>query len=521
MADLVPIRRALISVSDKTDLVPFARALESRGITIISTGGTARVLSEAGVNVVSIEDVTGFPEIMDGRVKTLHPKVHGGLLALRDVESHRDAMAQHDIEPIDLVCVNLYPFERTLHQGDATREDIIEQIDIGGPSMIRSAAKNHESVVVVTSASQYDRVVTELSANDGCTTSSLRTDLAAAAFSRTAEYDAIIAGWMHRKQAEVRPDQFRLNVTKVMDLRYGENPHQQASLYRDPASRGPTVVNADRLHGKPLSYNNLRDAAAALALVREFDTPAAAFIKHMNPCGLATAETLADATSRAYDGDPMAAFGGIVACNTTMDRETASFLAEGKKFLEVIVATAFDDVALETLRSRWANVRILAVGDHSTTAFRKFEVVSIPGGLLIQDQDLRKAAPKQWRHAAGPAPSEEQLRDAAVVWTACKHLKSNAVAIGGNGMLYGGGTGQVDRVTACRLATDKAGDRAKGAIAASDGFFPFPDGPEILIDAGITCIVQPGGSKRDEETFALCDERNVTCMVTGVRHFRH
>ncbi len=521
MTDQVPIRRALISVSDKTDLIPFARVLARRGVQIISTGGTARAIAEAGIAVTAVSDITGFPEIMDGRVKTLHPAVHGALLARRDQPQHVQAMNEHGIEAIDLVCINLYPFARTIRRDDMTFEEAIENIDIGGPAMIRSAAKNHQFVTVITSPDQYDRVANELENHDGATTRQLRADLAAAAFSRTAEYDAMIAAWMNRRQVGTFPDQLRISFTKVSDLRYGENPHQQAALYRDPASRGPSIVNADLLHGKALSYNNVGDSAAALLLVREFSQSAAAVIKHANPCGAAVAGSLADAFIAAYEGDPLAAFGGIVAFNRTVDEATARHVVDGQKFFEVIIAPAFEPAAREMLAQRWANVRLLAVGDHTPTTDRKIEMRSIPGGLLVQDQDRRKAQPETWQHAAGPAPSAALLADAAVVWTIAKHLKSNAIAVGGRGCLYGAGAGQMDRVASCRLAVGKAGERAKGAIAASDAFFPFPDGPQVLIDAGVTCIVHPGGSKRDQETIDLCQKRGVTCLLTGVRHFRH
>ena len=522
MPDLVPIRRALLSVSDKTDLVPFATALARRGVALVSTGGTAKALAGAGLPVANVSEVTGFPEIMDGRVKTLHPSVHGALLARRDVPGHVEAMARHGIEPIDLVCISLYPFEKTMRRPEASRAEIIEQIDIGGPAMIRSAAKNHEFVTVVTSPTQYDRVLNELNAHDGATTLALRADLAASAFSRTAEYDATIAAWMHRRQSQAFPNQLRLSLTKAVDLRYGENPHQQAALYRDPASRGPSVVNADLLHGKPLSYNNINDAAAALALVREFaEGPACAIVKHTNPCGAAVGATLTEAFDKAYSGDDLAAYGGIVAFNRPLDLETARRVVEGQKFFEVVVATDYEIAALDLVKERWANVRLLAVGEHAPSPDRKLEFRSVPGGMLVQDQDRQKAAPAVWRHAAGPAPSTDRLDDAAVVWTIVKHLKSNAVAVGGDGQLYGAGAGQMDRVTACRLAVQKAGERARGAIAASDAFFPFADGPQALIDAGVTCIVHPGGSKRDQDTVDLCRQRGVTLLLTEVRHFRH
>ncbi|MBX3353723.1 MAG: bifunctional phosphoribosylaminoimidazolecarboxamide formyltransferase/IMP cyclohydrolase [Phycisphaeraceae bacterium] len=533
MPDLVPIRRALVSVSDKTDLIPFAKALAARGVEIISTGGTARALAEAGIAVVPIDKVTGFPEIMDGRVKTLHPKVHGALLAVREDPAHAKAMAEHAIAPIDLVCVNLYPFERVVSDPKVSQHDAIENIDIGGPSMLRSAAKNFQYVTVVPNPRHYDRIISELDANDGATTLNTRAELAAAVFARTAEYDAAIAAFLGRRAPGGFPDALRMAFTKVEDLRYGENPHQDASLYRDPSSTGPTIVNARQLHGKQLSYNNIADASAALELVKDLrrldDTRiGASIIKHKNPCGAGVASTARDAVEVALKGDPVAAYGGILALNRAMDEDAARFLVQEAVFLEVIVAAEFDEGALSLLRDKWANVRLLATGERAGSSARKLDMRSIPGGMLVQDRDSRLASPEQWTHAAGPEPTAERLLQAGVVWTICKHLMSNAVAIGGVEIdrprlvrLFGAGAGQMDRMTSCRLAVEKAGDLAQGAIASSDAFFPFKDGPQILIDAGVTMLVHPGGSKRDDETFSLCAERGVTCMTTGVRHFRH
>ncbi|TVQ32240.1 MAG: bifunctional phosphoribosylaminoimidazolecarboxamide formyltransferase/IMP cyclohydrolase PurH [Phycisphaeraceae bacterium] len=533
MVDLIPIKRAILSVNDKTDLAPFAKALVGRGVEIISTGGTARALEEAGVPVTHIDAITGFPEIMDGRVKTLHPKVHGALLAVRDNPDHQRAMQEHDIAPIDLVCVNLYPFERAVAEPDIEQREAIEMIDIGGPSMIRSAAKNFDSVTVVTSPRQYDRVINDLEANDGATSWRLRASLAASAFGRTAEYDAAIASYLGRRSPGGFPEIMRISYMKVEELRYGENPHQDAALYRDPASTGPTIVNATQLHGRTLSYNNIGDASAALEVVKDLrrgvpDQVGAAIVKHLNTCGAAIGPAARDAVDSALAGDPLAAYGGILAVNREFDAPAAERLCEKGVFLEVVIASSFTDDALEILRANSANMRLLAVGDRKGSSARKLDFRSIPGGLLLQDRDTRTASTEQWRHAAGPAPAPERLVEAAFVWTIVKHLGSNALAIGGadasrNGVvrLFGVGAGQMDRVTACRLAVEKAGDRARGAIGASDAFFPFPDGPEILISAGVDLIVHPGGSKRDDETFALCEQRGVTCLVTGVRHFRH
>ena len=526
----VTVRRALLSVSDKTDLVPFARALESHGIEIISTGGTAKALADAGLTVIPIEEVTGFPEMMDGRVKTLHPAIHGALLGRRNVDSHVDAMKEHGISPIDLVCVNLYPFERTLND-DLSREEAIELIDIGGPSMIRSAAKNLESVAVVTNPSQYDRVADELARHDGATTLELRQDLAAAAFSRTAEYDAMISAWMCGRQATSFPPLFRISQTQHSQLRYGENPHQEAAVYLNPAESGANVVAAELLHGKPLSYNNLNDASAALELVRELakvfpSKVATAVIKHTNPCGCAIADTPCEAFERAYAGDPLAAFGGILATSGTVDRATAESIAADQKFFEVIVAPQFDELARAVLSERWKNVRLLATGDlvdHDRLS--SIEYRSIPGGLLAQQRDQSLADPGRWTRAAGPTMDQQQLESAAFLWMVAKHLKSNAIAIGADHRLFGAGAGQMDRVAASRIATEKNGSKKNETgtffIAASDGFFPFPDGPQLLIDAGIRGIIQPGGSKRDDEVIKVCNDHNVAMYFTGRRHFKH
>jgi phosphoribosylaminoimidazolecarboxamide formyltransferase/IMP cyclohydrolase len=529
MSHPVAIRRALLSVSDKTDLIPFARRLDQLGVQIISTGGTAAALAAAGIAVTPIQDVTGFPEMMDGRVKTLHPAVHGALLALRDNDEHIAAMREHGITPIDLVCINLYPFERTVRESDVTEAEAIEQIDIGGPAMIRSSAKNHRFVTVVTDPGQYDRVVSELNANEGSTTIEMRRELAAAAFTRTAEYDTAISAWMSSQKPKAFPAMLRLVYAHKRDLRYGENPHQAAALYADPTFGEANVVSADVLHGKPLSYNNINDAAAALELVRDLtllarDRVAAAVIKHTNPCGAAVADDPADAFERAYAGDPMAAYGGILALSRPVTSDVASCITDGQKFFEVIVAPAFDDDALERLSERWANVRLLVTAGIDAERRRGMSYRSVPGGLLAQERDTQPAETTTWRHAAGPEPDQALIESAAVLWTIVKHVTSNAITIGANGQLLGAGAGQMDRVASCRIAVEKAGERIgedRPIIAASDAFFPFDDGPRLLIDAGVRCIVHPGGSKRDQDTLDLCDERGVTCLLTGVRHFRH
>jgi phosphoribosylaminoimidazolecarboxamide formyltransferase/IMP cyclohydrolase len=544
MSGLISIRRALISVSDKTDLVAFARGLTEFDVEIISTGGTAAALTSAGIKVVPIDQVTGFPEMMDGRVKTLHPSIHGALLGRRDIPAHLQAMQDHHITPIDLVCVNLYPFERTVLAGGGggavSFDDAMEQIDIGGPAMLRSAAKNFQFVTVVTSIEQYDRVINEMREHEGATSYELRRDFAAAAFMRTAEYDTAISAWMGTRREEAFPAMLRMSYARQFDLRYGENPHQHAAAYRNPASAEPSVVSAEVLHGKELSYNNLHDGAAALELVQELnelfpapDFAAACIIKHTNACGAAIAWNLADAFDLAYASDPLAAYGGILAVNQPINESCAQRICQGQKFLEVIIAptikgaSAFDDAATRLLAQRWANVRLLAVNGIKHTSQRKINYKSIPGGMLVQERDMKLADVGEWRHVAGPPPNEAVLRDGAFAWTIAKHLKSNAVAIAHNGQLLGGGMGQVDRVTACRLAVERAAPHLRvrsntiHPVAASDAFFPFPDGPKLLIDAGVKSIIHPGGSKRDPETIDLCNQRGVTCLITGVRHFRH
>ena len=524
------IRRALLSVSDKTDLVPFAKALVEFGVELVSTGGTAAALQAAGVPVIPIEKLTGFPEILDGRVKTLHPAVHGGLLYRRDDAKHVEQVTKHHIQAIDLVCVNLYPFERTIRKEGVSDEEAIEQIDIGGPSMLRSAAKNFSHVTVVTAVSQYDRVIHEMRATEGCTSLQLRREFAAAVFSRTAEYDAAIAAWMGHSAGEDLPNLLRLTYVAHQDLRYGENPHQRAAVYRDPTSNEPSVVTAQLLAGKPLSYNNILDASAALELVQDLrdlfpGDIAACVVKHTNACGAAVAGSAREAFAKAYAGDPLAAFGGIVAVAGAIDRSAAEAIVEGEKFLEVIVAERFEEDAATLLSERWKNARLLAVGPLRPMAAKSISFRSVPGGLLAQERDTRPTRDNEMRLAAGPAPSEATKADAAFLMTIAKHLKSNAVCVGADRQLLGAGAGQMDRVAACRNAIEKAGTRITSArtpaVAASDAFFPFDDGPKLLLDAGVRCLIHPGGSKRDEDTFALCTARQASCLVTGVRHFRH
>ncbi len=535
---LVPVRRALISVSDKTDLIPFAAALIERGVEILSTGGTALALEDAGIPTTAVESVTGFPEIMAGRIKTLHPLIHGGLLARRDDAGDRRAMERHGIRAIDLVCVSLYPFQETARRTPAPEPDeIIEQIDIGGPAMIRSAAKNAAWVTVVTSRDQYRGVIDELAKHGGATTGELRRRLAGDAFARTAAYDAAIASWMSTSAssdsggvsgAEL-PARLTLSMPRLRSLRYGENPHQRAALYRDEAQDDGVAGAMTVGEGRELSYNNLLDAEAALELVDDLERiqpgrTAAAIIKHTSACGACCAADAAEAFAAAWEGDPVAAYGGILALGRPIDEAAARRIAAGgQTFLEVIVAPRFELGAARILAARWKNVRLLAVGDRPAKGLQGgLRYRSIPGGMLVQDADALVADPAAWTRAAGPAPSAAVLATAAFAWTAAKHLRSNAIAIADDLRLVGAGSGQVDRLAACRHAVEKSAGRiGPGSVAASDAFFPFPDGPSLLVEAGVRCLVHPGGSRRDADTFSMCEARGVTCLVTGVRHFRH
>lgn len=537
MEDLIPVRRAILSVSDKAGIVEFARSLEALGVEIISTGGTARALSDAGIQVRSVEELTGFPEMMDGRVKTLHPAVHGGLLAIRTDQDHVRAMQEHAIDPIDLICINLYPFEATVAKPGVTDEEAIEQIDIGGPSMIRSGAKNHRFVAVATDPSQYEPIIRELREHSGKTTLALRRSLARSAFERTSAYDSAIASYMlgngDADHSETLPQRLTLTLDRVGLLRYGENPHQHGATYREAGASlsANSLVDAQPLHGKALSYNNLNDAQGAVSLAVDLlrfapERTSAVVVKHTNPCGACIGADTLGAIEHALAGDPMAAYGGILATSGTIDDRCAARLCEQGVFLEVVISADYTPEALARLRERWANLRLLAIGHFADVRMPRRMFRSVSGGMLVQTPDDAPVDVAGWEHRAGPAPDADAMRCAGGVWLMCKHLTSNAIAIGcgadgGSVMLFGAGAGQMDRVSACRNAIDKAGERARGAIAASDAFFPFPDAPELLIDAGVSMIVHPGGSKRDEETFRLCEQRGVTCLTTGTRHFRH
>jgi phosphoribosylaminoimidazolecarboxamide formyltransferase / IMP cyclohydrolase len=468
--------------------------------------------------------VTGFPEMMDGRVKTLHPKVHGGLLALRDDPGHAASMKAHGIEGIDLLCVNLYPFTQTVAKPGVSLEEAIENIDIGGPAMVRSGSKNHRYVTVVTDPGRYADVLQDLREHSGSSSAGLRFAQAQRAFAHTAAYDAAIATYLGGKMAgaDDLPETMSLNLTRKQPLRYGENPHQKAALYVDGGASAPgygSVAFAKQLHGKELSYINLLDADGALAAVREFDRPAACIVKHTTPCGCAVAGDIGTAFTRAFAGDPLAAFGGIVALNRVVDAAAAAAITSIDKLLEVIVAPDYSPEGLELLRSRWKNCRLLAVGPVGRSPERHMH--KIVGGYLVQEGDGLGLEEAGWKVASKRPPTAQELDDLRFTWLVCKHVKSNAIAIGGGGMLYGAGAGQMDRPSAARLAIAKAADRAKGAVAASDAFFPFPDGPQLLLDAGVTAIIHPGGSLKDQETIDLVDRLGAALVLTGQRHFKH
>ena len=530
MTDLVPVRRALISLSDKSGLEGLARGLARHGIEIVSTGGTAAKLRETGVSVSDISELTGFPEMMDGRVKTLHPKVHGGLLGVRDNPQHAAAMEEHEILPIDLVVVNLYPFLSTVMSG-AKRDEVIENIDIGGPSMVRSAAKNHAHVAIVTDPSDYEALLAELDSHGGKTSLELRKSLAAKAFALTAAYDATISQWFaFSDQHERFPNTWVQANRLKMPLRYGENPHQNAALYVPvgPGTRG--VAQAEQVQGKELSYNNLNDANAALELVSEFRNgpPTVVIVKHANPCGVATRETLFNAWSEALACDSVSAFGGIVATNQPLDARTAEAITD--IFTEVVVAPDADNAA-RAIFARKKNLRLLLTGDLPDPSRNGQTLAVITGGILVQDRDNRMVTRDELRCVTKRQPTEQELRDCLFAWTVAKHVKSNAIVYAKDGATAGIGAGQMNRRDSARIAAIRAMEAAEangwsrprtiGSAVASDAFFPFPDGLLAAPEAGATAVIQPGGSIRDDEVIAAADEAGLAMLFTGVRHFRH
>jgi len=516
----VRVKKALISVSDKTGLIPFARRLANAGVEIISTGGTATLLKEAGVPVIGISDVTGFPEILDGRVKTLHPNIHGGLLAVRDNEAHQRQLNEQNIHPIDLVVVNLYPFKQTIAKPDTTFADAIENIDIGGPAMLRSAAKNHPFVTVVVDAADYDIILAEIEAA-GNTTLETRRRLAAKVFRHTAAYDALISQYLSEQAGDLLPESYTVTYEKAQDLRYGENPHQRAAFYREPFAAEVSIARAEQLHGKELSYNNINDADAALAIVREFDEPAVAAVKHSNPCGVGIGADIRQAYQMAYEADPVSIFGGIVAANRTIDRETALLMKE--IFLEIVVAPDFTAEALEVLQEK-KNLRLLRIPAMNETAVSQrpsFRITSVAGGALVQDCDEKLLTGEEIQVVTERQPTPEELAQLKFAWKVVKHVKSNAIVLAKDNRTIGVGAGQMNRVGAARIAIEQAGEQARGAVLASDAFFPMPDTVEAAAQAGVTAIIQPGGSVRDQDSIDACNRHGIAMIFTGTRHFKH
>jgi phosphoribosylaminoimidazolecarboxamide formyltransferase/IMP cyclohydrolase len=507
------IRRALISVSDKTGIVDLARELARFNVEIISTGGTAKALRDAGLSVRDISEITGFPEMMDGRVKTLHPRVHGGLLALRDNEEHVAAMKQHEIEPIDLVVVNLYPFAQTIRREGVTREEAIEQIDIGGPAMIRSAAKNARDVAVVVSSDEYSNIVDELNENDGALSINTRNRLAQKAFTHTAQYDIMVSSYL-AGASDSLPDRLSWTMNKISDLRYGENPHQKAALYRTSTSGG--IANADVLSGKEMSFNNYVDAEAAWQLVCDFEDTACAIIKHTNPAGVGLGASPAEAYQKALVTDPVSAFGGIVAFNCTVD--VAAAQEATKIFTEVVIAPEYNPEALEVLRTK-KNLRVIRMGTRDEA--KAIEFKQIGGGMLVQTADDHKLVPEQLKVVTTRKPSDEEIRALLFAWTVCKHTKSNAIVYAREGQTVGVGAGQMSRVDSVKIGAMRAQLPVAGSVLASDAFFPFRDGIDEAAKHGITAVIQPGGSVRDDEVIAAANEHGLAMVFTGIRHFKH
>ena len=520
------IRQALISVSDKTGVLEFARALAAMNVKLLSTGGTARMLADNGLEVTEVADYTGFPEMLDGRVKTLHPKVHGGILARRDFPAHMQALSTHDIPTIDMVVVNLYPFQQTVAKDQCALEDAIENIDIGGPAMLRSSAKNHKDVVVICDPSDYGQVLTEMQTGQGDVSYETRFALAKKVFAHTAQYDGAITNYLsalgpdrqHATRA-LYPETLNLQFTKVQDMRYGENPHQSAAFYRDIVTVDGALASYRQLQGKELSYNNIADADAAWECVKSFEGSACVIIKHANPCGVALGVDAADAYAKALQTDPTSAFGGIIAFNVEVDGKAAEAIA--KQFVEVLIAPAFTAEASRIFEAK-QNVRLLEIPlGHASNAF---DIKRVGGGLLLQAPDAKQVMPDEFAIVSKKQPTPQQLQDMMFAWRVAKFVKSNAIVFCGNGMTLGVGAGQMSRVDSARIASIKAQNAnlsLAGSAVASDAFFPFRDGLDVVVSAGATAVVQPGGSMRDQEVIDAADEQGVVMAFTGVRHFRH
>ena len=521
-SNLIPVRRALISVSDKTGIVDFARALTALGVEILSTGGTYKLLKDNGVAVVEVSEYTEFPEMMDGRVKTLHPKVHGGILGRRGQDDA--VMAAHGIKPIDMVVVNLYPFEQTVARPDCSLEDAIENIDIGGPTMVRAAAKNHPFVNIVVNAADYASILDELKANNGTTKLATRFDLAIKAYEHTAAYDSAIANYFGRRVpggSAQFPRTFNLSLQKQQEMRYGENPHQLSAFYVEKNVKEASISTAKQLQGKELSYNNIADTDAALECVKQFEQPACVIVKHANPCGVAVADTIGKAYDLAFETDTESAFGGIIAFNRQLDAATAKTIVD-RQFVEVIIAPSVAD-GVSAIVAEKKNVRLLVCGELSKQ-LPAWDFKRVNGGLLVQDRDLGMVSATDLKIVTKRVPTEAEIRDLLFTWKVAKYVKSNAIVYGKDGRTIGVGAGQMSRVNSARIAAIKAEHaklEVKGAVMASDAFFPFRDGIDNAAKVGISCVIQPGGSIRDEEVIAAADEHGMAMVFTGMRHFRH
>ncbi|WP_445373833.1 bifunctional phosphoribosylaminoimidazolecarboxamide formyltransferase/IMP cyclohydrolase [Photorhabdus tasmaniensis] len=529
MQQLRPIRRALLSVSDKSGIVEFAKALSQRGVELLSTGGTAHLLADSGLKVTEVSDYTGFPEMMDGRVKTLHPKVHGGILGRRGQDD--EIMEQHQISPIDMVVVNLYPFAQTVAKTDCTLEDAVENIDIGGPTMVRSAAKNHKDVAIVVNSNDYEKIIEEMDNSQGSLTQSTRFDLAIKAFEHTAAYDSMIANYFGKlvppyygdtTQPSGRfPRTLNLNFTKKQDMRYGENSHQDAAFYIEENISEASIATATQLQGKALSYNNIADTDAALECVKEFSEPACVIVKHANPCGVAIGKNIHEAYDHAFRTDPTSAFGGIIAFNRELDTKTAQAIID-RQFVEVIIAPSINEDALPVLATK-QNVRVLVSGEWETRV-AGLDFKRVNGGLLVQDRDLGMVTTDSLRVVSKRQPTEQEMKDALFCWKVAKFVKSNAIVYAKNDMTIGIGAGQMSRVYSAKIAGIKAADEGlevQGCAMASDAFFPFRDGIDAAAAVGVSCVIQPGGSIRDDEVIAAADEHGLAMIFTGMRHFRH
>jgi len=516
---LAKIKRAVISVSDKNGIVDFAKELAATGVDIISTGGTYKLLKENGIKVTEVSDVTGFPEMLDGRVKTLHPKVHAGILARRDIPEHMAAIEDKGIEPIDMVVINLYPFKQTVLKEGVEFEDIVENIDIGGPSMIRAAAKNYQSVAVVTDPSQYPEIIDQLK-NNGELSIELHEKLMAEAFVATANYDAMIASQMKERFISGFPESFPIPLEKVQDLRYGENPNQAAAFYKDPFTPGPTVAKAEILHGKELSYNNILDLDKALDICMDFEKPTAVVMKHTNPCGLASADTIFEAFKTAYEVDPLSAFGCVICLNRPCTKECAEFIAQ--YFVEAVICPDYEEGALEIMEVK-KNIRLLRTGCPigPSERVREYKMKKVQGGMLVQTDEDVLVDPKNLKVITKRAPTEEEIHSLLFAWKLAKHVTSNAVVYVRGEHAVGIGAGQMSRVDSAKIASFKANEPTAGCVMASDAFFPFRDGVDEAAKAGVTAIIQPGGSIRDQEVIDAANEHNIAMVFTGCRVFRH